>query len=178
MKDDGYKIKEQFGAPHHFKIIHLAKVFTVGLGLLLCFSATAQTAKPVKYKIAILRWGLMFYGDATWKITEGDISIKMPTMRRDSVTNYLRNLSIAERQTIFYWLSKIDLQKIEKENVNNTAPDDMGEYDFAISVNHQSKKFHIYQVKIDAVFNLVKQINLLLPAQYQIGYNDSYFRFK
>ena len=178
MKGDCYRIKSHFDVLHHFKIKHLAKMFTVGVALLLYINTTAQTATPVKYKVEIVKWGFSFFGNATWEINEDSISVEMKTIKYDSVTNYSKKLSITERQTIFYWLSKIDLQKIEKENVNNSAPDDMGEYDFDITINDQSKKFHIYQVKIDAVFNLVKQVNLLLPSQYQVGYNDSYFRFQ
>lgn len=178
MKNYGCKIRERFGVLHRSKITHFAKMFTIWFALLLCFNINAQTTKPIKYKVEIVQWGLMFHGNTTWQITEDSISIKMHARQYDSLTSYSKGLSITERQTIFYWLSKIDLQKIEKENVNNTAPDDMGEYDFDISINQHSKKFHIYRVKIDSVFNLVKQINLLLPAQYQIGYNDSYFRFQ
>jgi hypothetical protein len=40
------------------------------------------------------------------------------------------------------------------------------------------KAFHIYQVKIEDVFNLVKQINEFLPEEFDIEYNDRYFRWK
>jgi hypothetical protein len=53
----------------------------------------------------------------------------------------------------------------------------MGEFDFKITIDKTVKESHIYQIKIENVFNLVQQINKFLPDKYQIGYDDNYFRF-
>ena len=91
---------------------------------------------------------------------------------------YSKGLVAAEKEEIQSWLLKVNLDKINKQNVDNAAPDDMGEYDFKIKIGKSTKEFHVYQVKIDEVFNLVQQINRFLPDQYRIGYDDEYFRFK
>ena len=145
--------------------------------LIICSAISGQTTKPTNYKIEIRLWGLLIGGDKTWTITQDSISIIQKNFK-DSTDTYSKMLSSADNQRIIETLTKVDLRKIKNEYVNNSAPDDMGEYDFKITVDTQTKEFHIYRVKVDEIFNLVKQINGLLPDKYQIGYNVEYIGHK
>ena len=129
---------------------------------------------PQKFSIEIHRWGLMKGGDKITVINQDSIFVQSMNFA-DTGTSFRKILTPAERQMIAKSLSEIDLDKLQKDYTNKNAPDDMGEYDFKISVDQKTRAFHIYQEKVPGVFNLVKTINTLLPADEKIGYDESYF---
>lgn len=137
--------------------------------------ASGQTNQPLTYKIEIRQWGLMMVGDISWTIMNNTISISRKNINGSTET-YSKSFSKTDEQTIIDLLKKINIEK-NKKNIVKNAPDDMGEYDFKLSIDQKSSEFHLYQVRIEEVFNLVKQINNFLPEKYHIGYNDDYFRF-
>jgi hypothetical protein len=158
----------------HFKMKHLLILFSFSL-FLFTLRVSGQTDKALTYKIEIRQWGLMLVGDVTWEITNKTILIKRQNIN-GSIDTFSKSLTQNDVQLILTLLKKID-QKNKGESVKN-PPDDMGEYDFKISNGEKVSEFHLYQVKIPEVFNLVKQINNFLPEEDQIGYNDEYFRYK
>jgi hypothetical protein len=158
----------------HFTMKPLIILFLI-LSLVFSLKVVGQTEKLSTYKIEIRQWGLMVIGDITWEITPATILIKKQNLN-GSVDTFTKKLNRDDRLSIISLLKKIDQEKYTAERVTN-PPDDMGEYDFEIQLDNKKVKFHLYQIKIDEVFNLVSSINTILPAEYQIGYNDEYFRY-
>lgn len=149
---------------------------TLVLMLTFCTNNTGQITRPTNYKIEVKMWGLLGGGDCLWTVSSDSITFK--EMNHDSTITFSKALSSVERETIVDALSKVELDEIQNEYVDNSAPDDLGEYDFKISIDGQTKEIHVYQVKLESIFILVKKINRLLPDNHQIGYNEEYFRFK
>ena len=116
-------------------------------------------------------------GNTNWSISKDSIFFSRQNIN-GGLETFTKKLSQAENESLVNYSTKIDLNSINKKNVDNSAPDDIGEFDFKITINKTVKEFHIYQIKIDDVFNLVKQINKFLPDKYHVGYDDNYFRFK
>ena len=150
---------------------------TVFLALFACNSAA--TKKPTTFKIEISELRSFLNGDGKWTITQD--SIVSVQDRYDNLKDtaiydrFASALSKSEMESIAELLSKIDLNKFEKSYIDHSAVDDMNEYEFTISMNEQAKTFRVYRVKIEEIFNLVKQINELFPEQHKIGYDDVYF---
>jgi len=142
-----------------------------------CSCNIAQKSKQTYYKIEIEESGMLF--DNFFTIKNDSIIIKNRNIGVDSLadTSYSKVLADTAQIILTKALAKVDLNKIEKNYVDNKAPDDLGEYDFKILIGTNKKEFHIYRVKVDEIFNLVKQINTLLPNKFRIGYDDSYFNF-
>jgi len=155
------------------QIILLTLVFT----LVFSSNIIGQTNKITNYKIEIKQWGLLTVGDCYWSITFDSIKVKWENIGYPSY-NYSKALTSAESLTIIEALKKVKLKRKKDDYVDNSVGDDMGEYDFEILFYGQTKVFHVYQVKLDDIFYLVKKINELLPYSHQIGYNDEYFRIK
>jgi len=150
-------------------------ILLVVLGFTACVNQTEQTITSTNFQIEIKESGMI--SDNSFIISQDSLSVKKVS---PSMVNYnsefSKKLSLADKQLLIEELNKIDLSIIQKNYVNNSAPDDMLEYDFKITIDGQTKEFHIYQVKIDNIFNLVRQINTLLPEKFKIGYNDEYFK--
>ena len=138
-------------------------------------SQTGQKSIPANFKIEITESAMLF--ENVFIITQDSLSVKKtsPSMRGYN-DKFSAKLSLTDRQSLVDTLTKLDLSKIQKSYVDNSAPDDMCEYDFKISIDGQTKEFHIYQVKVNDIFHLVMQINGLLPDKFKIGYNDAYFK--
>lgn len=163
------------------KLILLSSII---LALYACNSTPAKKITTFKLEISELRIEIselksFLNGDGKWIITQDSIVCYRTiydNLRDSSIYNkFVRVLSKAEAESITEILSTIDLNKFENTYVDHFAVDDMNEYEFTISVNDQSKTFRVYMVKIDEIFNLVKQINEFLPGQHKIGYDDVYF---
>ncbi|RZK00599.1 MAG: hypothetical protein EOO46_20985 [Flavobacterium sp.] len=154
----------------HFLLINV-------LSFLLTGNVFGQSEKPLLYKIEIENWGLLLGPNTTWMISKDSISVRRQNLN-GTVEIFTTVLSTKEKDSIQTSLLKVDLNKLNRENVDNSAPDDMGEFDFKLTVGKATKEFQIYQVYLDSIFNLVKQINIFLPNKYDIGYNAEYFRFK
>src|ERR1041384_6224570 len=141
-------------------------------GLLILLTLTgcsnAEKESPQKFSIEIHRWGLLMGADKITTITQDAITVQTMNMT-NTAPAYKKTLSEAEKQSIAKALAEIDLDKLKDDYTNNNAPDDVGEYDFTIKIGEKIKAFHIYQVKVDEVFNLVKTINSSLPAEEQVG---------
>lgn len=142
-----------------------------------CSDISGQSNKAVYYKIEIKNWGLLFTGNTNWLISSDSISFSRQNFNGE-FESFAKYVSNAENESIVNYLKKINLSSINKNNVDNSAPDGMGEFDFKIIIDTTENEFHIYQIKIDELFNLVQQINKFLPEKYHIGYDDTYFRFK
>jgi len=145
--------------------------------LLFCQTSLGQNNNSAFYKIEIKNWGLLISGNTNWTITNSTISVLRQNIN-GSIDTFSKRLSMTENNIIISNLTKINLTSINESNVDNSAPDDMGEFDLEITFDKTTKEFHIYQVKIDDVFNLVFQVNKYLPDKYHIGYDENYFRFK
>src|SRR5438045_6842094 len=124
------------------------------LSLFFCSNTLGQSNKTAFYKIEIENWGLLIAGNANWSISKDSIYFSRQS-RNGHFEAYTKKLSQTENQSIGNYLMKINLDSINKNNVDNSAPDDMGEYDFKIIIDKTTREFHIYQIKIDDVFNLV-----------------------
>jgi hypothetical protein len=116
----------------------------------------AQKNKIASYKIEITEWGLFLKGEGNWKISNKIISFHRENIN-GTIDTLSKSISTRDADSISYWLRRIDINKNKKDTVEN-APDDMGEYDFKFFINNQIHQFHLYQVKIDEVFNLVRYI--------------------
>lgn len=136
---------------------------------------SCQHEVPEKFSIEIHCWGLMKGADKTVIVNQHSIVIQSMNLV-DTAASFRKKLSSSEKLQIAKSLSEIDLDKLQKDYTDNNAPDDMGEYDFKISIGEKTKSFHIYQVKVPEVFNLVRTINSLLPQEEKIGYDESYFK--
>ena len=130
---------------------------------------------PEKFSIEIHRWGMMTGGDKITTVNQDSIVVQSMNLA-DTSASYRKNLSASEKAQIAKSLSEIDLDKLQKDYTDNNAPDDMGEYDFKISIGNKTRAFHIYQVKVPEILKLVKTINSILPQEEKIGYDESYFK--
>jgi len=141
-----------------------------------CLNHSKNSKKTADYRIEIRTYGMTW--DDKYLFTHDSIIITPKRIiKKDSAAVFLKKLSESDQQTIINALLQINFDDIDPMYVNNSAPDDMPEFDFEITVNSKIKKFHIYQVKVNDIFNLVKQLNKLVPDNYKIGYTEAYFRY-
>ena len=124
-------------------------------------------------RIEIKEWNLSL--NNSYLISMDSIVITRKSLREKQDT-YSKAITDAERLAITEALKKIDLKSIKKSYVDNSAPDNLPEYDFTLTIDNDTKTIHIYQTKVDDILYLTKQINLLLPEKYQIGYTEKYFK--
>lgn len=129
------------------------------------------------FEIKVEPWGRIADGGAFAVITDDSIKISYSRTLFDSVETYAKRLSEQERRRIKSKLRKIDLLSLKEDYTNEHAGDCGGEFDFVLTIDEVRKKFHIYKVKVDPVFNLIAEINKMLPEKFQIEYNDEYFRW-
>ena len=127
------------------------------------------------FEIKVEPWGRMFGGGTFATITDDSIKIACSRSIEDKEERYSKRLNERERSQIKYNLKKIDLLNLKANYTDNDAPDDMGEFDFILTIDKAQKKIHIYQVKVDPIFNLVAEINKMVPEKFQIEYNNRYF---
>ncbi len=129
------------------------------------------------FEIKVEPWGRIADGGTFAVITDDSIKITYSRTFFDSVETYSKLLSKQERDRIKSKLGKIDFESLKDDYTNNHAGDCGGEFDFVLTIDEVRKKFHIYKVKVDPVFNLIAEINKMLPRKFRIEYNDEYFRW-
>jgi len=130
--------------------------------------------KLYSYEIEIREWGMLF--DNKYVITTDSIIINYSVIKRPA--RFAKEVTEGHARSICSSLEKVDMKNMKESYVDNHAPDDMPEYDFRIIRNDETKEFHIYQVKLDEIFNLVAEINKILPKEHRVGYDKEYFRYK
>ena len=155
--------------------MRLIAILTTTFIFLLCSNIFGQSTRSAYFRIEIEESGLMFKTNGIWKITQDSLTFERYNLDGTN-DNYSKMLPSQNRDSLYLYLKQINFSKIKKDNDNNSARTDMGDYNFNITFNKQSKVFSIYQVKIQTVFNLVGFINTMLPANCKIGYNEDYFR--
>lgn len=135
-----------------------------------------QSSAIRHFEISVEPWGRIMGGGTFAVITDDSIRITYSRTLFDSVETYNKLLSKQERHRIKSKLGKIDLESLKDDYTNNHAGDCGGEFDFFLTIDEVHKKFHIYKVKVDPVFNLIAEINNMVPEKFRIAYNDEYFR--
>jgi len=142
--------------------------------LLFTFNLFGQNIKKELYKIEIDNWGLLISAGSSWTITNDSIISIRRSIRKDNDTFYYK-LLLTESNLIKSYLTRLDFKNLKKNYVDNSAADDMGEFNFKINFRKKKYEFNIYQVKIIQVYELVNEINKYLPKKYHIGYDEKYF---
>jgi hypothetical protein len=141
-----------------------------------CTNHSTEAKNIADYRIAINCYGMTW--DDKYLFTPDSIVVTPhKIVQIDTIGVFRKKLTESERQSIMNALSQINFEEIKEMNINNSAPDDMAEFDFEITVNSKTKKIHIYQVRVDDILALVKQLNQSLPPDYKLGYNEEYFRY-
>lgn len=110
-----------------------------------------------------------------YKISQDCINIKLQLLLLPIETKYYsKEISKADRKVIIDLLDKINFETLQKSYSNN-AVDCMQEYTFRIKYKNIDREIHIYDTKVKPIFDLVAKINILLPSEYRINYDDGYF---
>ena len=144
-------------------------------------SALAQDNNIKQFRIYINCSGQLWAGGYDANITQDSIIIRRsegPDPVDSKTEYYKRKMTSDEKKVISHALLKINPDNLQKDYTDNDAPDDRAEFDFKLTINSNTKAFHIYEVKIPEIFELVRQINLMLPQKFRIGYDDRYFSWK
>jgi hypothetical protein len=133
-----------------------------------------KVQEPDKFNISIKEWGMIF--ENNFRI-HGD-SVKISLKGKNPEKRFVKILSEKEKESIIAHLKRISWKEIKRTYVNDQAPDDLAEYDFSIAFNKEVREFHIYQVAVEDMIALVQVINVLLPSEFRISYDDNYVKKK
>ncbi|WP_338814393.1 hypothetical protein V9L05_03500 [Bernardetia sp. Wsw4-3y2] len=113
---------------------------------------------------------------SNFKISQDCIILEV-WLSPDEPKYYSKVVSKADRKAITDLLDKIEFDSLRKGYYNHSI-DDMLEYTFKFKYKNVDREIHIYDMKVKPIFDLVAKINTLLPLEFRINYDDSYFSRK
>lgn len=99
----------------------------------------------------------------------------MLIMGERRATRFKKALTGSEIEKLNQSLSKIDVRKL-KERYHSSVVDDADEFEFTFNINNETKRTKIYGVRHTRIFNLVGEINKMVPEEFKIYYDDDYLR--
>lgn len=142
----------------------------------LCFS---QTVREKEYRITIKEWAMG--ADNYYIITTDSVKIRKSAYPED--IHYTSAFTKEESQKIFAPIEAVDLRKLEEPVYVFTAPlpegklSDHGyQYDIMVQKGGVTKGLHVVRVKVDFLYDFIKELNQYLPDQFKVGYNDNYLK--
>jgi len=149
------------------------RLFLVGL-IILGISVSGLGQENRDFRITIKETALII--SRTYEFTNDSIYTSKAeiTGLDGSFISLNQRLDQKDRKLLETAVAKITLSELSESYVNKAAPDDDFEYEFIITVGETTKKFHIYHIRVQSVLDLVKQLNKVLPATNQIGYDEKY----
>ena len=114
------------------------------------------------------------FGDSRLTLTQDSIKvISRTTLSGTKELTFKHSLTKKEKKELKLLISTIDLKKLEK-TYHSDLVDDHYEFEFMFDVNGEIKMTTIYGVRHNEIFDLVKQVNSILPKEFEIQYNDNY----
>ena len=118
-------------------------------------------------------------GNSYYEVTPDSILIMATYYSpHKKTTEFKKALSKDERQKLEKALLKIEIKELKDSYFGQDVSDDNYEFEFTFDVNGTNKKTRIYEYKHKDIFELVRQINLLLPENYLVHYDEKYCKNK
>jgi hypothetical protein len=110
-------------------------------------------------------------------ITQDSIIVTSKYQLNETKTmGFRKALTKDEKLKLEQLISKINLDKL-KDKYHNDFIDDHYEFKFTFDVNDKIKVMTIYGVRLKDIFNFVRQINNMIPKDFEIiHYNDEYLK--
>jgi hypothetical protein len=124
-----------------------------------------EKSKQVKFSISITHLIYLVNQEKHFLVTQDSILVD---------SSYKAPLNEKAKEKLTFLLSSFSLDSMKKDYWNSNV-DDGADYIFEITTPKQSKKITVHYEKVQELAELTKEINLLLPSQLRIGYDETYF---
>ena len=146
----------------------MLKVLFLYLLLSTCSSSLLAQADSIKYKIVIHKTSAPINSEVFVEITQDSLLVMLV-----DTTHHIQ-VSQKSRAKITSLVLSLDLNKLEEIYWNKKSRD-KSICIFDITIGNQKKFISVYHQKVIVLYELIKEINQVLPKQFSIGYDKSYF---